>query len=145
MFDLERDCCELPLRDFDADEVIIREGMRQDTLFVLVEGEVEVTRSGVAVARLDQPGEIFGEVSVLLGRPTIAEVRAVSPCRFRVAEDAEQFLRDHPEANVALARALAEKLDALGSYLVDLKRQYGSEANHFGMVGEVLDSLLHQR
>ena len=40
---------------------------------------------------------------------------------------------------------LAERLDAATTYLVDLKRQFEGHSNHLGMVGEVLESLIHQQ
>ncbi|MCP5532504.1 MAG: cyclic nucleotide-binding domain-containing protein [Akkermansiaceae bacterium] len=145
MLDLERDCCDLPLRTFDKDEIVIREGGRSGNLYFLVDGEVEISRDGVMLARIHEPGAILGEVAVLLGRPHMADVRAVRATTFRVAEDPESFLRDHPGVNLRIAQDLAKKVDAMSCYLVDLKRQYADESNHLGMVGEVLDSILQHR
>ena len=55
---------------------------------------------------------------------------------------AREFLRDHPEVNLYIARSLAKKVDALGCYLADLKQQYADEEGHLGMVGEVLDAMM---
>lgn len=49
---------------FVAGEVLVREGQRGNELFVLVEGEAEVTRGGRHLARLG-PGDYFGELAVL--------------------------------------------------------------------------------
>ena len=84
-------------------------------------------------------------MSVLLGVPHTATVRAVSPARLYVFADAEEFLRSHPAIGFYLARLLAQRLNAATTYLVDLKRQFEDQRDHFGMVGEVLESLMHQQ
>lgn len=145
MQNFESECSDLPLRTFDKDEIVIREGGRSGCLYFLVDGEVEVSRDGVVLARISEPGAILGEVAVLMRRPHIAEVRAVRDSTFRVAEHPEEFLRKHPEVNLEIAISLAKKVDAMSCYLVDLKRQYADESNHLGMVGDVLDSILQQR
>jgi CRP-like cAMP-binding protein len=67
----------------EAGTVIIREGEAGQGLFVILLGEVEVTRheGGVEeqkVARLAS-GELFGEMSLLADTPTTATVRALAP------------------------------------------------------------------
>ena len=145
MIDIDCECAELPLRSYPAGDVLLPEGGCTGKMYFLVEGEVEVSRGGVVVGRLDERGAVLGEISVLLGRPHIAEVRTVVPSSFRVAEDAEAYLRAHPEVNLCIARSLAAKVDAMSCYVVDLKRQYADEAGHLGMVGDVLEELLQQR
>ena len=44
-----------------------------------------------------------------------------------------------------IGRLLAGRLNAATSYLADLKRQFEDQGNHLGMVGEVLDVLIHQQ
>jgi hypothetical protein len=72
-------------------------------------------------------------------------VRAVSPVGAYMFDDAESFLRSHPEIAFFLGRLLAERLNAATTYLVDLKRQFEGHGNHLGMVGEVLETLIHQQ
>lgn len=141
----EHECSDLPLRSYEKDEIIIREGGLALALYFLVDGEVEVSRDRVVLARIDEPGTILGEVAVLMRRPHLAEVRTVRPTTFRVAEDPDAFLREHPDVNLEIALSLAKKVDAMSRYLVDLKRQYAGDEHHLGMVGEVLDSILQQR
>ena len=60
-------------------------------------------------------------------------------------EDAESFLKSHPEIAFLPGRLLAERLNAATTYLVDLKRQFEGQRNHFGMVGEILETLIYQQ
>ena len=60
-------------------------------------------------------------------------------------EGSADFLRSHPEMAYCVARLLAQRLHAATTYLVDLKQQFEGHANHFGMVDEVLESLLHHQ
>lgn len=138
-------CAGAPRKEFDPGAVLIAEGDTSGRLFVLSEGSVEVLRGDTQVAVVGEPGSIFGEMSVLLNRPHTATVRAASPVRVFVFDDAESFLKAHPEIAFSLSRLLAERLNAATTYLVDLKRQFEGQGNHLGMVGEVLETLIHQQ
>ena len=109
------------------------------------QGSVEILRGDTQVAVVSEPGAVFGEMSVLLQRPHTATVRTTSPVGVFVFEDAESFLKSHPEIAFLLGRLLAERLNAATTYLVDLKRQFEGQRNHFGMVGEILETLIYQQ
>lgn len=73
---------ELGQQSFDAGDVIVKEGEAADRFFILVDGEVEVTRAGDGgerhVATLGK-GQFFGEIAILRDQPRTATVRAVRP------------------------------------------------------------------
>ena len=109
-------------------------------------------RGDTQVALIGDAGSVFGEMSVLLNRPHTATVRAASPVGVFVFEDAESFLKSNPEIAFFVGKLLAERLNGRGDpetrgalYLVDLKRQFEGHGNHLGMVGEVLETLIHQQ
>lgn len=145
VFDFLSECAQLPVRDYKAGEVVIEEGGKSGHLFFLIKGTVEISRDGTVVAKIGEPGLVLGEISILLDRPHIAEVRAEEDCSFHVAEDPEAFLDAHPQVSLHMARALAKKVDVTTCYLVDLKQQYGGEEGQLGMVHEVIDSLLQMK
>ena len=60
--------------------VIAREGERGIGLFLILEGQCNVTIGGKTKARLG-PGDFFGEVALLDGGPRTATVTAMSPVR----------------------------------------------------------------
>ena len=97
--------------EFPADHVIARQGEIGTGFFVVVDGGVRVIRDGQAVARLG-PGEFFGELSVLDGRPRVAQVVADGPttCLALASWDFEAVLREEPAVALAVVRELARRL-----------------------------------
>jgi CRP/FNR family cyclic AMP-dependent transcriptional regulator len=144
MTDLLDYCDGLPMWSVPAGDALIEEGVRHDGMWVLVSGSVSVERDGVPFARVDTPGAVFGEMSVVLDKVATATVRARSDVEvYEVAEPLE-FLRDRPGAALAVLRVTAARLDGLTQYLVDVKQQYADRADHLGMVDGILDVLVHQ-
>ena len=138
-------CVGAARQDFAPGTVLLSEGETSGRLYILAEGTVEVLRGDTQVALVGEAGAVFGEMSVLLNRPHTATVRAASPTSVFVFEDAESFLKSNPEIAFLLGKLLAERLNAATTYLVDLKRQFKGQGNHLGMVGEVLETLIHQQ
>lgn len=91
--------------------------IREDTpvaysFFILVEGAAEVRRKGRRVAKLG-PGDVFGEMALILRRPRTASVTLMEPTRL-LAISAHHFrplLIDSPEIQFKLLEALAERLE----------------------------------
>ena len=132
-----------PAVQFATGENVIEQGSRSGTLLVLIDGSLEVLRDEVRVARVSEPGAIFGELSILLGGDHTATLRALTPCSFHVIDEPLARLRASAELSLHVAELLAHRLDALNKYLVDVKRQYEGH-DHLGMVDEVLDALMRR-
>ncbi|MGA9444699.1 MAG: cyclic nucleotide-binding domain-containing protein, partial [Methyloceanibacter sp.] len=60
-------------------------------------------------------------------------------------DDAASFLRSNPEIAYHVAKLIAGRLNAATSYLADIKQQFEDRTDHLGMVGEVLDTLMHNQ
>jgi CRP/FNR family transcriptional regulator, cyclic AMP receptor protein len=121
------------MREVEAGEVVIEQGQHCGVMLVMIEGQVEILRDEVRVAKTSQPGVIFGEMSVLLGGPHTATVRAQARSKFAVIENPRAFLEKEPAASLHVAELLASRLDALNKYLIDVKKQYEGH-DHLGMV-----------
>ncbi len=145
MTDLLELSADLPERRIDAGDLLIAENDPPSTMLVLVSGSVTVERDGVAFARIDTPGSVFGEMSAVLGRPATATVRAASDVVVRTVDDPLRFLSDHPGAALAVLRLTAGRLDGLTQYLVDVKQQFAGVQGHLGMVDQILDTLVHHQ
>lgn len=138
-------CDGLPMIRFGAGDVLLREGETSGRLYFVIEGRFEILKDGCQITVVSEPGAVFGELSVLLGLPHMATVRALADSEVYVVEGADDFLQAHSEINYHLSKMLAQRLHGVSSYLVDLKRQFEDEENHLGMVDEVLESLVNQQ
>lgn len=136
-------CRELavPVRRYAEGETILEQGKKAGVLVVLADGAVEVSKQNVRITVADEPGAVFGEISILLQRPHTATVRALEASECHLIEHPCAFLAAHPEVNLEIARLLATRLNGLTGYLVDLKRQFESRDDHLGMVDQVLENL----
>lgn len=136
---------EVPLRDVADGEVLLREGEKTGHIFALAEGRLEVLRGETQVALLEEAGSLIGEMAVLLDSPHTATVRAVGAAKVHAVADGAGFLASHPGLSWLVARLLARRLNAATTYLVDIKRQFTGAGNHLELVGEVLETLMHQQ
>ncbi len=98
-------------RVFEAGQDIIAEGAADSCVFVLLEGELAVTRSKVEVARLKE-GTHFGEMSLLTTVPRTATVTSLSRARLLVLDkaDFDELLIADPVLGVKVLRNLAREL-----------------------------------
>jgi uncharacterized protein YhbP (UPF0306 family) len=75
----------------DADTVVARQGGPADKFFIVVDGELEVTReelgSTEAVSTLG-PGDLFGEMAILFDKPRGTTARATKPSKLLVLDSA---------------------------------------------------------
>ena len=113
----EKSLTALPLTVYQAGETILAEGSRTDQLLILRTGNVAVIKAGIEIARVSEPGAVFGEISALLDCPHTAEVRALASCQFHVVHPAA--LQD-PAALFYVATVLARRIDGANRALVQL-------------------------
>ena len=120
------------VRSFARGEAIVREGEKGASWFLIEEGEVDVQTTDPAghdlvLARLG-PGEFFGEVAVLTGRPRTAtivargEVTVIEVSR----QDLDHIAATHPEVRSVLQRFYEERAQATVAKV--LARMRGSDA-----------------
>ena len=133
-----------PARTFATGEFVLVQGERTGLLYVLRTGAVEVIKDDVVVAAVSEAGAIFGDLSVLLGVPHTASVRATRESSFHVVTSPQKFLEENPPACLHLCELLARRLDAVNKYLVDVRHQFEGH-DHIGMVDDVLDTLMHRQ
>jgi CRP/FNR family cyclic AMP-dependent transcriptional regulator len=97
--------------EFPADHVIARQGEIGTGFFVIISGGAHVVRDGRTVAALG-PGDFFGELSVLDGRPRVAQVIADGPttCLGLASWEFEAVLLAEPRVALAILRGLAARL-----------------------------------
>jgi CRP-like cAMP-binding protein len=96
---------------FAAGERVLRKGLSGGNFYVILEGEAAVELDGRQLARLGR-GDFFGEISVLMGEPPSADVRAESLLRCLVVPGTmlETFLLEHPAVMLRMLKAEARRV-----------------------------------
>jgi CRP/FNR family transcriptional regulator, cyclic AMP receptor protein len=143
MADLLTLSAHLPPVDLEPGAFLLTQGEQTGSVWVLESGSVEVMRDDVLVTTIVRPGAFFGEVAAILETRHTASVRAIGPCRARLASNGRSFLLDNPEVLLLVAAGLAERLDTVTGYLVDLRNQY-TDAPGISMVSTVLGALIER-
>jgi CRP/FNR family transcriptional regulator, cyclic AMP receptor protein len=139
----QRKLATLPLTSYQAGETVLSAASTTGRLLILKEGTVAVVKEGIEIARVTEPGAVFGELSVLLDQPHSADVRALETSQFHVA-DAATILRIDPTALLYVATVLAQRLDSANKALLELKRQVraGEPGSVIGRTVEKIEGLL---
>src|SRR4051812_3236297 len=106
-------------RDFPPNTVIVREGAPGNSMFFITAGLVEVRKkdanTGIAFLLTEMgPGQNFGEMSLLTGKPRTASVMPVQPTTCAVLEqkDFQDLMMQFPKMGLALTTILAERVEA---------------------------------
>jgi CRP/FNR family cyclic AMP-dependent transcriptional regulator len=99
--------------EVEAGKVLCREGETAQEFFVIIDGEVEVTKDGNRVRTMSD-GEFFGEIALLEDVPRTATVTATSPLRFFVLtrQSFWNLVDRQPEVERKVLRALAKRVIA---------------------------------
>ncbi len=118
----QRKLAGFPTATYQAGETVLAAASTTGRLLILKRGAVAVLKEGVEIARVTEPGAVFGELSVLLNQPHAAEVSALEDSQFYVA-DAATLLRVDPIALLYVATVLARRLDDANQALIELRRQ----------------------
>ena len=99
--------------DLEVEEgkALTREGQSGSEFFVIVDGEVAVTKDGTEIRTLG-PGDFFGEIALLEDTPRTATVIAKTPLRFFVLtrQAFRSLLAHQPELEEKVTKALEERL-----------------------------------
>ena len=112
-------------RSFEAGQTVFDEGDQGSVLYVIQSGMIELMRSGPdgprLVARL-APGEFFGEMGVLLGRPRAVRAVAISDSRLLELDAAtfEEMCVAQPEIAIRVIQRLAARVIDLEQRLAAL-------------------------
>ncbi len=118
---------------FGEGETILRKGEPGKNLYLIVSGQVEVQGDGGMSIAVMGKGEIFGEMSLLSGRPVGATIKVVEAARLLYLEgtDFRQILDQFPSLQMYFTQLLAQRLTEI--------HDARSEEYQSGMVGKLSD------
>jgi len=97
---------------FPAGQRILRQGFSGGGFFVILDGEVTVRVDAVDITKLAK-GDFFGEISLLLGEPPIADVVTLSPVRALqlAGPDLRAFLLAYPPVMYRMLQSVGRRLE----------------------------------
>ncbi len=130
-----------PRRNLSQGETLLAEGDAGGELYVLEAGRLGVERDGVAIAVIDQPGALIGEMAVLLGNDHSATVRAQTAVSVRVIDDPIPFLETTPLVALHVATLACARLDATSALLVELKKETQGKAAEQGILSRIFSAM----
>ncbi len=97
-------------------QIILKEGNRSDFAFIIVDGQVEVSRKrkdgNVEVVDILGQNDIFGEIGMIDGGPRSATVTALENSKVTMIslEDLNAMTRKDPKAWFPIMKALSSRL-----------------------------------
>ena len=114
------------VKSYRTGAVLFREGDRGDALHIVVEGAVRVSvlssAGGEATVAVLGPGEFLGDLALLDGRPRSASAIVLQPTKTLVVtrDDFRRWLRERPQAALALLEALSLRIRRTDEQLADV-------------------------
>jgi CRP-like cAMP-binding protein len=104
-------------RRFADGERIIRQGITGSSFYLILDGEAEIRVDGKEFGTLHR-GEFFGEISILLGEPPVADIVAKRDLRCVIipGPSLEAFMLSHPTVMYRMLKAEARKLQRATSW-----------------------------
>lgn len=113
------------IKAYKARETIVEKGDEANEFFVLLRGRAKVSTQGSdgadAAINVMGPGEVFGEVAILDGRPRSATVTTLEECELAVVDKRafHDLLASSPPIAVKLLAVLAGRIRDLTTRLED--------------------------
>lgn len=102
----------LKLKKYTKGEDIIRKGETGTNLYIVISGKVEAfVDEGTSLGYMER-GDVFGEISILIGTPVGATIRVVKDARvlYIGGKDFRNILKVFPALQMYFARLLAVRL-----------------------------------
>jgi CRP-like cAMP-binding protein len=117
----QRRIATMPLATYQPGETVLAAGTKTGRLLILKKGAVAVEKNGTVIAKVTEPGAVFGELSALLNQPHTADVRTLEASEFRVAH--AELLEEDPAVLLYVAAILAQRLNLANEALIELKSE----------------------
>ncbi len=104
------------IETYNAKQPIFAEGSAAESLYGVLKGRVRISGSspegGTITFNIILPGQVFGEIALLDGKPRSADATAMTDCELLVLDRREfmQFLRANPQMVERLLVTLCDRL-----------------------------------
>ena len=112
------------VKGFSPEEIVIEEGTKGTSAFVILSGTAEVIKKlgnrEILIAILGE-GQVFGEMGLIEDRPRSATVRARSELKIRIIDrdHFNELLRTKPSVLIPILKSLFERLRQASEWLAE--------------------------
>ena len=138
---------ELTEHSFRPGEVILEDEEEGDSLFLIAGGRVRITKKDrqgrETVLALLHPGDFFGELELIDGRPRAARVTAVEGCTaYSIGREAfERLLKESSRLAYRLLQVLSVRLRTVDTQLVrQLEHQAETSSLEIGRLRRIIEA-----
>ena len=120
---------------YEDGDVIIREGNKDLDFFKLVQGALYVVKQGKKIGEIIQPGEYFGEIPAISGRPRSATIisKGKSVIKRFPGEKLPEIIEKYPEVAKNLFEVIVSRLNSANKII-------GKLANKILQKNEVINN-----
>jgi len=118
----------IKVKNYSAGEIIFREGEKSDDFYIILSGNAEIIKKNshekeVVLTKLS-PGDVFGELGIILGLPRQATVRAKTNLELEIIDPRLfssyfDFDKETGEKMRAMVQTMAQRIRDNGSRLAD--------------------------
>jgi CRP/FNR family cyclic AMP-dependent transcriptional regulator len=114
------------MRSFEAGDTIFRMGTQHDSMLAVLSGQVKISMTSSEgkeiVLAILYPGEVFGEIAMLDGKPRSADAEALTDCGLAVLDRRDMLaaLEANPAAWLGFIEVLCSRLRQTDEHLVEV-------------------------
>lgn len=104
-------------------DVIVREGEETDEAYIILEGEIDVTKKGMHLATLEE-NSIFGEIALVDQRPRTATCTAKTNCILGMVTrtNYKELIKYRPQAVIPIMKIVTDRMRNLMDIMEDLHK-----------------------
>lgn len=113
------------VEEYENKAVIFREGNRGSDFFKLIKGELIVVKNGKKLADIVQPGEYFGQMTAITGRPRSETVisKGKSVVERFPGDKFQEIVDKYPEITKKILETMADRMDNGNQIIINLLNQ----------------------
>ena len=109
-------------------DVIVREGEETDEAYIILSGEIEVTKEGKHLAVLKE-NSIFGEIALVDQRPRTATCTCKTVCSLGMVtrENYKELIKYRPQAVIPILKIVTDRMRNLMTIMGDMTDMLGGK------------------
>ncbi|MFA7384272.1 MAG: type IV-A pilus assembly ATPase PilB [Desulfurivibrionaceae bacterium] len=113
------------IEEYEDGDFIIRQNNNDVDFFKLVTGAVSVVKDGKKIAEITEPGEYFGEMSVISGEPRSASITSKGRSKIKrfPGDKLQEVIQKYPDVSSHLFKTVVNRLTQANNIIVKLANE----------------------